>query len=131
MTAWHTPFRLISTVVAGVALVVGVAVFVRWYKNPVIVHVINRSAGRLDAVVLTTTDETLRDTSIPPGGFWTVSVHPVQESGIDMRYRDSNGQSCGGNIDIYMERGSRGTVDIEVFGCKDFKFKSDVTGTVF
>jgi hypothetical protein len=118
-------------IVAGIAaLLVGVVIFVVWLLNPVRVHVANRTSEPLTEVTVATRDEVRGRNFMAPFDEWSLTLHPKQETDIDVQYRDQKGNHCGGKIDTYMDGVSRGTVSIQILGCHELKFESNVNGSL-
>jgi hypothetical protein len=113
------------------ALLVGAVVCVVWLMHPVTVHVVNKTGEPMNDVAVSTLDESVLRAAVPPLGEWSLTLHPKRETGIDLRWRDQKGNSCGGYVDEYLERGFRGTVSVQILGCHDVKFKSDVNVSLF
>jgi hypothetical protein len=114
-------------VTVGIAVfVVGMYLFIAWYSNPVIVHVENRTGQAMMRVIVSTRDEARNRDAIPASAQWTLTLHPKQESGIEVRYINGNGNPCEGKVEAYLERGVRGTVDVQVLGCHQLTFQASV-----
>jgi hypothetical protein len=117
--------------VGGTLVLAAIFVLVVWLVSPVTVHVANKTGEPMTEVVVSTLDESLRRDTVPALAEWSLTLHPKRESGIDLRWRDQKGKRCGGRVDEYLERGVRGTVSVQILGCDEVKFKSNVNVSIF
>jgi hypothetical protein len=116
----------------GIAVVlVGIVMLVKWFAGPVKVHVENQTGEPASNVVVSTRDEVQTRGTIPAFGKWNFTLHPKMDTGIDVQYRDQNGNSCGGAVDVYLDPGFRGTINIQVLGCHQLKFESNLGISLF
>lgn len=82
-------------------------------------------------MTISTVDEARSLESIAPGGEAVVTFHPNRESGVQLRWRGAQGEACDGSVDVCMERGVRGRIDVQIVECHKLKIEQNVGYSIF
>jgi hypothetical protein len=122
----HFAMTVVRRVVVGAALAMALGVLATlliWVRNPVTVRITNGMSEAITDVVIATREETMNQRLIRPSDKWQLTVHPRSESDLELRFVDARGRRCGRNLDVYLENGVRGSVDLQVIGCSDVEVR--------
>jgi hypothetical protein len=60
---------------------------------------------------------------VPPSETRTGTLRPKKDSGMVLSFKDSNGRACRQNLDVYVDNGFGGDLDLLVLGCQSTTVK--------
>jgi hypothetical protein len=101
----------------------GTATACRWLQPAVQVHVKNGTGFPMRDTQLKIRGEQVSIGTVRPAEDRSARLRPCGETGLSLEFTDPTGHACQKDLDVYLDNGYAGRVDVLVLGCHSAKVK--------